>query len=62
MTKTDESPEEATEPYWSDELLAVPVEALGDEDQVLARKRTCISLLWKGWVRVFFQELLPPSI
>ena len=33
MTKTDESPEEATEPHWSDELLAVLAEALGDEDR-----------------------------
>ena len=33
MTKTDESPEEAKEPYWSDELLAVLAEALGDEDR-----------------------------
>ena len=33
MTKTDESPEEATNPYWSDELLAVLAEALGDEDR-----------------------------
>ena len=34
-TKTDESPgeEEATNPYWSDELLAVLAEALGDEDR-----------------------------
>ena len=32
MTKKDESPEEATNPYWSDELLAVLAEALGDED------------------------------
>ena len=27
MTKKDESPEEATNPYWSDELLAVLAEA-----------------------------------
>ena len=27
MTKTDESPEEAKNPYWSDELLAVLAEA-----------------------------------
>ena len=33
MTKKDESPEEATNPYWSDELLAVLAEALGDEDR-----------------------------
>ena len=33
MTKTDESPEEATNTYWSDELLAVLAEALGDEDR-----------------------------
>ena len=32
MTKTDESPEEAESPYWSDELLAVLAVALGDED------------------------------
>ena len=32
MTKADESPEEAQIPYWSDELLAVLAEALGDED------------------------------
>ena len=31
--KKDESPEEATNPYWSDELLAVLAEALGDEDR-----------------------------
>ena len=33
MTKADESPEEAPNPYWSDELLAVLAEALGDEDR-----------------------------
>ena len=33
MTRKDESPEEATNPYWSDELLAVLAEALGDEDR-----------------------------
>ena len=33
MTKTDESPEEAKSLYWSDELLAVLAEALGDEDR-----------------------------
>ena len=33
MTKKDESPEVATNPYWSDELLAVLAEALGDEDR-----------------------------
>ena len=33
MTKKDESPEEAKNPYWSDELLAVLAEALGDEDR-----------------------------
>ena len=33
MTKKDESPEEATNPYWSDELLAVLAEALGDGDR-----------------------------
>ena len=33
MAKKDESPEEATNPYWSDELLAVLAEALGDEDR-----------------------------
>ena len=33
MTQKDESPEEATNPYWSDELLAVLAEALGDEDR-----------------------------
>ena len=33
MTKTDESPEEAKNPYWSDELLAVLAEALGDEER-----------------------------
>ena len=33
MTKTDESPEEAKSPYWSDELLAVLAEALGDEER-----------------------------
>ena len=33
MTKKDESPEEAANPYWSDELLAVLAEALGDEDR-----------------------------
>ena len=33
MTKADESPEEAQNPYWSDELLAVLAEALGDEDR-----------------------------
>ena len=33
MTKKDDSPEEATNPYWSDELLAVLAEALGDEDR-----------------------------
>ena len=33
MARTDESPEEATDPYWSDELLAVLAEALGDEDR-----------------------------
>ena len=27
MTKKDESPEEATNPYWSDELLAVLAES-----------------------------------
>ena len=32
MTKKDESPEEGANPYWSDELLAVLAEALGDED------------------------------
>ena len=33
MTKKDESPEEGANPYWSDELLAVLAEALGDEDR-----------------------------
>ena len=33
MTKADESPEEALNPYWSDELLAVLAEALGDEER-----------------------------
>ena len=33
MTKADESPEEAPNPYWSDELLAVLAEALGDEER-----------------------------
>ena len=33
MTKTEDSPEEAKSPYWSDELLAVLAEALGDEDR-----------------------------
>ena len=33
MTKAEESPEEAQNPYWSDELLAVLAEALGDEDR-----------------------------
>jgi len=37
MTKKDESPEEGANPYWSDELLAVLAEALGDED----RARPC---------------------
>ena len=33
MTQTDEPPEEATNPYWSEQLLAVLAEALGDEDR-----------------------------
>ena len=33
MTRTEDSPEEAKSPYWSDELLAVLAEALGDEDR-----------------------------
>ena len=31
MTKKDESPEEATNPYWSDELLAVLAAEDADE-------------------------------
>ena len=33
QSKKDESPEEGANPYWSDELLAVLAEALGDEDR-----------------------------
>ena len=33
MTKKDDSPEAGEGPYWSEELLAVLVVALGDEDQ-----------------------------
>ena len=34
MTRKDDSPEEAKDPYWSDELLAVLAQqALGDEDR-----------------------------
>ena len=34
MTRTEgDSPEEAKSPYWSDELLAVLAEALGDGDR-----------------------------
>ena len=48
MTKKDESPEEATNPpYWSDELLAVLAEALGDEEskcaRELARRDSCFT-------------------
>ena len=33
MTQTDESPKEGEGPYWSEELLAVLVAGLGDENQ-----------------------------
>ena len=33
MTKKDDSPKAGEDPYWSKELLAVLVVALGDEDQ-----------------------------
>ena len=46
MTKKDESPEEATNPYWSDELLAVLAEALGDEDR--ARQHLVASVASQG--------------
>ena len=39
MTKKDESPEEGANPYWSDELLAVLAEALGDEDRARQTRR-----------------------
>ena len=45
MTKTDESPEEATNPYWSDELLAVLAEALGDEDRA---RQTLEGIIQRG--------------
>ena len=44
MTRKDDSPEASEGPYWSEELLAVLVVALGDKDHVdhrkLARART----------------------
>ena len=48
MTKKDESPEEGANPYWSDELLAVLAEALGDEDRA---RQTLEGIIQQAQVR-----------
>ena len=57
MTRKDESPEEATNPYWSDELLAVLAEALGDEERArqaledIIQPRTPMWAWLRRWIR-----------
>ena len=60
MTKKDESPEEGANPYWSDELLAVLAEALGDEDRA---RQTLEGIIQQAarWTPSFFVAIVRQS-